>query len=552
MNAPVLALSGARLERAFPFHLSLDAELRIRGRGASLGKAMPALNEGMPLAGCFEVSRPRGADSVQAWREHGADLCTLRSLSQPRLSLRGSCEVFDDGTVLLLVSPVLGSMEEMRAHGLAFDDFAPHDAVGEMLLLARSMQTSMDDTQRMATRARRRSQQMDTILELGQNGMVLVDPGGHVLHANGALLRMLDMRREQLPGLTAAALDAHLAGLLEPGQPCGPWFGGAAADPTERAAARGDTPSRVLRLARPRACVVEISARRSEDGALAIYLRDITAEFEVDRMKSEFLTTAAHELRTPMVSVFGFTELLLNRPIDETRRRDVLQTIHRQCGRLITMVNDLLDLARIESRQGQVLQRRSVDLTELVQEAVQAQHVGDRMHRIALSLGTPGTAPATARLDRDKTVQALSNVLSNAVKYSPAGGEIRVDLVPGRLESQPTLGVRVRDPGIGMSAPQLARVFERFYRADPSGNIPGTGLGMSLVKEIVELQGGRIEIDSKEGQGTTVTLWFPLQAEAAAGPATQGRWDNPSSPQSEPLIGPQPSTVNRHPVMPLP
>jgi signal transduction histidine kinase len=107
--------------------------------------------------------------------------------------------------------------------------------------------------------------------------------------------------------------------------------------------------------------------------------------------------------------------------------------------------------------------------------------------------------------------QALSNVLSNAYKYSPGGGPVRVRLVRGHAtaEGPGTVGIEVQDGGIGMSAEQLARVSERFYRADASGNIPGTGLGMSIVKEITELLGGRLALASEPGQGTTVTLWLP-------------------------------------------
>ena len=113
-------------------------------------------------------------------------------------------------------------------------------------------------------------------------------------------------------------------------------------------------------------------------------------------------------------------------------------------------------------------------------------------------------------VDPEKTNRALTNVLSNAVKYSPQGGSILVTTQMGDVRGLPAVGLRITDRGIGMSPDQLARVFERFYRADPSGNIPGTGLGMSLVKEIVELQGGRVEIASALGRGTTVTLWLPL------------------------------------------
>jgi signal transduction histidine kinase len=112
-------------------------------------------------------------------------------------------------------------------------------------------------------------------------------------------------------------------------------------------------------------------------------------------------------------------------------------------------------------------------------------------------------------VDADKFQRALGNVLSNAFKYSPGGGSVALCTLAGEVDGAPAVGVRITDQGIGMSEAQVARVFERFYRADPSGNIPGTGLGMSLVKEIMDLHGGRADVRSAPGQGTTVTLWFP-------------------------------------------
>jgi DNA-binding response OmpR family regulator len=174
------------------------------------------------------------------------------------------------------------------------------------------------------------------------------------------------------------------------------------------------------------------AARPTAHGETILFFRDITRETEVDRMKSEFLTTAAHELRTPMVSVFGFTELLLNRPVPEERRRDMLETIHRQASLLINMVNELLDLARIEARQGKDLKREP------------AAWAPDRPGRG----GAPGArrptgsswlphADAQLWVDPEKIHRALTNVLSNAFKYSPAGGEIEVAHAGRQLDGQP-------------------------------------------------------------------------------------------------------------------
>ena len=249
-------------------------------------------------------------------------------------------------------------------------------------------------------------------------------------------------------------------------------------------------------------------------GESILYFRDVTHETEVDRMKSEFLTTAAHELRTPMVSVYGFTELLLRRPVPDEKRRDMLETIHRQASLLINMVNELLDLARIEARQGKDLKREACRLDSLITQAAGPLAIEGR-HDLQIDIAHPD---CVLYVDPEKTNRALTNVISNAVKYSPDGGTILVTTQSGELRGEPAVGLRVTDRGIGMSPEQLARVFERFYRADPSGNIPGTGLGMSLVKEIVELQGGRVDVTSTLGKGTSVTLWLPLATAAEAVP----------------------------------
>ncbi len=124
-------------------------------------------------------------------------------------------------------------------------------------------------------------------------------------------------------------------------------------------------------------------------------------------------------------------------------------------------------------------------------------------------------ADTLLHVDAEKTLRAVTNVLSNALKYTPDGGAVTVDTLDGTLRDAPAVGLRVTDSGIGMTPAQQARVFERFYRADPSGNIPGTGLGMSLVKEIIDLHGGRVEVESEAGRGTTVTLWLPIVHEPA-------------------------------------
>ncbi|MFO1326201.1 MAG: PAS domain S-box protein [Rubrivivax sp.] len=353
-----------------------------------------------------------------------------------------------------------------------------------------------------------RSARLNAVFDLSPDGFVVFDRDGRCAYGNRAFETMTGWESGFAQrGMTLAEFDGRMRAMRDP----------AHAYPELSSEHPGDDSFEcidLLYLAQPRRRVLTRLVRHNAggQGESILYFRDVTHETEIDRMKSEFLTTAAHELRTPMVSVYGFTELLLHRPVPEGRRRDVLETIHRQASLLINMVNELLDLARIEARQGKDMKRSPCRLGDLVDQAVSALMVHGDDRRVAIDCPHADT---TLDVDPEKVHRALTNVLSNAYKYSPGGGTIALRTLAGEIDGLPALGVRVTDQGIGMTPEQSRRVFERFFRADPSGNIPGTGLGMSLVKEIVELHGGRVELQSEAGVGTEVTLWLPLDAARA-------------------------------------
>lgn len=348
---------------------------------------------------------------------------------------------------------------------------------------------------------------LDAVFELSPDGYAVFDRTGRLVYGNSALQHMTGWAESELTqGMSLASFDARLRSQCDPGKayPNLPTQGHA-----EQAC------DDVIELLLPQRRILTRLARLNIDerGESILYFRDITRETEVDRMKSEFLTTAAHELRTPMASVFGFTELLLNRPVPEGKRRDVLETIHRQASHLITMVNELLDLARIESRQAKDLECLPTVLGPLIVDAVGSMMFTGDARRVRLEVRHPDLV---LTIDPEKTHRALINVLSNAYKYSPGGGEISLSTLDGQIHGMPAVGICVSDHGLGMTPAQLERVFERFFRADPSGNIPGTGLGMALVKEIVELQHGQVEVHSQAGVGTQVILWLPLTQDLPA------------------------------------
>lgn len=260
---------------------------------------------------------------------------------------------------------------------------------------------------------------------------------------------------------------------------------------------------RILLCAARETYVADIDGRGISYSGTVIYLRDITREEELIRMKGEFLALAAHELRTPMTSILGYSELLLNDRVDQEMRTESLRVIHTQSKWLVKIINDLVDLSRIDAHGGRRMTMLDLDCAELVSEAINVfPPVPDRTP-VQVSL-LPGI---TVHVDHAKFQQALLNVLGNAYQYS-TNGPVTLEMLIE--EHARRVGIRISDHGIGMTPTQLAHVFDRFWRADTSGNIPGTGLGMSLTKEIWELFNGSVEIVSERGCGTQVTLWLPV------------------------------------------
>lgn len=367
------------------------------------------------------------------------------------------------------------------------------------------------------------SARLSAVLRLSPDGFVSFGGDGRVTYASPAV--------EVLTGLAEAAVvgrdeTAFLGLLLERSTRGG---GGLdfealrALGGSELGGVRVGRDKAVLEMAQSPRRVLELGLSRGEGDVVSkvLYLRDITRESELDRMKSDFLSMAAHELRTPMSSIYGFTELLLTRDYPTDKRQDLLGRIHRQSESMMHILGELLDLARLEARRGADFTMVPLDLAAVVGEVL--HDFSPPLQRAAPALVNVVAAQAMeVRADRQKLKQALLNLLSNAYKYSPQGGAVSVgfervaavDAAGGewRGERQSEFGVRVSDQGIGMTPEQLAHVGERFYRADKSGSIPGTGLGVSIVNEIAELMGGRLEIRSEVGRGTQVTLWLPALA----------------------------------------
>lgn len=240
-------------------------------------------------------------------------------------------------------------------------------------------------------------------------------------------------------------------------------------------------------------------------GTIFVY-RDITKEYEVDKMKSELVSTVSHELRTPLASVLGFTEMLLMKELKPERQKKYLETIYTEGKRLTNLINDFLDLQRMESGRQKYTMELNF-LNEIAMEAIEKFKHEDT-HNIYLMDEAPFVG---AKVDRDRMTQVFSNLISNGIKFSPEGRSIVIHL----RNHENKLVISVKDDGIGIPDEDLPSIFEKFKRIDNSETrkIGGTGLGLAICKEIIEAHEGEIWIESEIGKGTTVSFAIPFYQE---------------------------------------
>lgn len=425
----------------------------------------------------------------------------------------------------LTLEPVPEGQDDVGRLGAAFNVMsqAIAERVAQLTRENRMRVAAQKELELALERIQDRTEQLNAIFDLSPDGFVSFDAQGCVKYVSPAFSRMTGMALSETVGLDEAQFSARLA------QICVESARFPAVALLKNALHLADTQSadlpakpppgrQLIELNCPEKTVLEVGLRSSKNNVVSqiLYFRDVTHETEIDRMKSEFLSHAAHELRTPMVSIFGYTELMLAKDFTKEKRQDILGIIHRQSELMIAIINELLDLVRIEERRGKDFVFERIDAGELVRQVVSdfGLPAGQMLPVLDLS-----AQDCWVRADQKKLMQAVRNILSNAHKYSPAGGQVIVSLFKeARAHADGTvlewIGIRVQDHGIGMTPAQTAQVFERFYRADGTGNIPGTGLGMSLVKEIIELHNGSVEVDSELGVGTTVTLRLPAQSAA--------------------------------------
>jgi two-component system phosphate regulon sensor histidine kinase PhoR len=328
------------------------------------------------------------------------------------------------------------------------------------------------------------------------DGVLLVDTAGVVQLWNPAA-----------EAITGLAGDVMLGRPLEEAIPGWAAIGDSIVDASDPAASSG----------RPTTVPIEVGGRELwlsirgvgfAEGTVYAF-QDVTDERRLEQLKADFIATVSHELRTPLAAVHGAAMTLQREDVvvgDEVSRQ-LLGLISEQSERLAEMVDDILLASRVDSPELE-LAIEHVDVAELAAEAIAALRT-QAGERLTLELVAPPSLPPVAA-DRDKLRQVLTNLLANAVKYSPAGGRIEVDMTAEDARAD----IAVRDEGLGIAAADQSLIFEKFYRADANmtRGVSGSGLGLYISRELVHRMGGTISVESQPGRGSTFVVTLPLAA----------------------------------------
>ncbi|MBN1350254.1 HAMP domain-containing protein [candidate division KSB1 bacterium] len=252
---------------------------------------------------------------------------------------------------------------------------------------------------------------------------------------------------------------------------------------------------------------------RNKDDLIGIVtiLRDITREKEIDRMKTELVSMVAHELRSPLTSISGFSELLLDQNLSEEQSKEYAEIILKESNRLGDLINKFLDISKIEAGKSQI-NREPTSIKEIIDKVVDLNIHQAGRKKLSIDINISPEIPLVL-VDKEMISEVVLNLFSNAIKYSPEKANVNIVVT----HADGFLQIAVRDTGYGISKESLPKIFNKFYRVDDDENVrdtTGSGLGLALVKEIVELHGGSVHVKSKLGEGSTFTVKLPTGTES--------------------------------------
>ena len=395
------------------------------------------------------------------------------------------------GAVLALIAgrsiarPLTGITTAARAIAAGSPPRFPRSGIPDIDALVQALRQMHRQLADRFEELRREQAETAALVESMVEGVIAADERGHTVTANPAARRLLGYDQlDALPDLAELfrakaareVVDAVLAGA-----------------PVQDREVELDGRS------------VLLNARPLPAGGAVLVMHDLTELRRLEAIRRDFVANVSHELKTPLTSISGYAETLLSLPPDPDMARGFLQTILGNARRMQRLVDDLLDLSRIEAGRWQP-SRATVDVAAVARESWGELAARPDVKQVEFAVEVqPGAEKICADLDALR--QVLTNLMENSLRHTPAGGHIAC---LARREGGGT-AITIRDDGAGITREHLPRIFERFYRADASRSREegGTGLGLAIVKHMVEAHGGRVSAESERGRGTTVTCWFP-------------------------------------------
>lgn len=362
---------------------------------------------------------------------------------------------------------------------------------------ASALNRMADGVESELTRTRRNIQQLEAVMAEMIEGVLVLDASDRIVLVNAAFRELFDVWGEvqNRPVVEVIRRPAVVELLSRARESASPTF--------EDIEIRGHAARTVWGRA------ARFPSTGTRAGTLAVF-HDVTEIRRVDRVRRDFIANASHELRTPLTSIQGYAESLSSGPMTPEEVAAHVAVIQRNARRMRDLIDDLIDLSRIESGEGAPSPSR-VDVVKLAQLLVADARPRLLHAKMEARVRTPSAPPAWA--DRKALEQVIENLLTNAIRYSDEGASITIDVEPrGEM-----LEIAVADTGIGIPDEALARIFERFYRVDASRSraIGSTGLGLSIVRHLVQAMGGTIRVESQLGKGSRFTFSVPRAPENA-------------------------------------
>lgn len=414
------------------------------------------------------------------------------------LVLVGLAAVMGYWLVKRIVSPIgamVNAAETISAGD--FDKKIEDMPADEMGILARAINSMGGELQKKFAEIRHEKDMLNTVLSGIREGVIAIDGRDKVLFANHEAGVLLDFD-------TAKSSDAYIWEAVR-----NDWLIRFVKEYRANPSALPgfvdiNTPG--LRQLRVYCASITAGARESS-GSMVIVVSDITDAVKYEQMRRDFVANVSHELRTPLTFIKGYVETLQDLPPEERdKAKEFLAIIEKNVKQLTNLVTDLLDLARLESREG-IARMRPADIGEIARRALDnfKPAVLGKGHNVVLNIPE---GLSLIQADPDLLEKAIGNLIDNAVKYTPAGGRIEVYV----KSADKAVRIEVRDNGIGIPEADIERVFERFYRVDKSRSreMGGTGLGLAIVKHIAQLHHGEVAVRSKPGKGSAFTISVPV------------------------------------------